>query len=296
MTTNQVNATKAKRGDSALKMPHKAFEEAIKLARKKIEENPGIAGSPDLVVYLEYELDKLYALSVGQLTKISAVIKIAVLEIKKVAHAEMEISLRTPGLKFPSGSDFPRGSILFADGTAISDKLIKEARERICATRQEEFSKFLRNKKAFTTHVRSLIDEKHPGYGWIDKEKFLAEELLYQGRVISYGEKRQCEIKSIVEQVIRERRIVKERLKAESEWRRKAVTHVTEMTVTEIRNGNRVFSKAAMVKKMAKADPDFEGKPLPKDVVDEGIKRGQAVCQIDNGTFQKPIVIKKAAN
>jgi hypothetical protein len=293
MTTNQVNARKANQEGSAPMMPYKAFGEAVKLARKKIEENPGIADSPDLVVYLEFELDKRFALSVGQLAKIPAAIKIALLEIEKVAHAEEEISLQTPGLEFPSGSSFPSGSITFTNGRAISDKIIKEARERVCSTRQEEFSKFLRDKKVFTDHVRSLIEEQYPGYGWIDKEKFLNEELLYHGRVISRGEKRQCAIKSIVEQVIRERRIVKERMKAESEWHRKAVAHVTEMTVTEIRNGNKAFSKAAMVKKMAKAD--FAGKPFPKDVVDEGIKRGQAVCQIDNGTFQRPTVIKKAS-
>lgn len=293
--TQQASDVQANQSSSAPKMPYKAFGEAIKLARKKIEENPAIVDNLGaLTVYIEFELDQRFELSVGQLAKVPAAIKIAQQEIEKVAYSEWQISLQTPGLTFPSGSSFPSGSIIFTDGSAISDAIIKEARELVCDKRQAEFKKFLQDKKAFAAHVRSLIEEQYPGDKWIDKEKFLAAELLYEGRVISRGKDRESAIRNIVEQVIRERRIVKGRVNLENEWRRKAVAHVTQLAVAEIRNSNKEFSKSALFKKLAKAE--FEGKPLPKDVVDEGIKRGQDVCRIDNGTFQRLVVIKKAAN
>lgn len=299
---------------SADAMPHKAFGEAIEIARKQIQKKPESVSAENfnaLVALVVNELKENFpSLTREMLAHVPRAIHFAkkkteefnAQQAMRLTYVKAEISQKRPGLTLLRSNNF-EGKVILKNGSVASPGLIARACNDLNSERNKLFYDFVYVDNdsdgiiAFQKHYRELFEKEFPGNSYMDVKR-LPEFMFYESRPLP----KQSEqiVKNLFYTIKEERRAVRNAAlatekaeKAEREWRFNAVIWVSQQVLVA-HKGNKEFNKKATFKALVKER--FEGVQLTEDVVKEGIERGLEInaLKVSGGSFQKAVLIKKA--
>jgi hypothetical protein len=297
--------TKVKNGVVAASvsgLPREAFSAAVEIAKARLMINPKLADDMDMfIAFVGNELSEKFMITADMLKSVPKAIEVALRSVEKIIASRERRLLdvmgkiaQVPGLSLLRSKDF-NGQVTLEDGSMATPGLIHRACLRINEERERQYNDFINDPIAFKAHYQSLLEEKFPGYSWMDN-KCLPELMSYQMRPLS--KRHEHAVKDLFYQMVTERKAIKAALlqekktaEADKDWRVRAVIWVSKQALASFKDGKK-FSKMAFFKSMAKSK--FEEKMLPNDVISEGLVRAEGIQSLNRVSDQRARLIKMA--